>query len=121
MANNKPTDPRAEAERERFRADIRAANTPIAEREHIGPPFPNPSLENILMMRQDSDSEKTAKHDAALLWLQQYCTRARFHLEVKGDLHLSIQTNPDCVTKIDQVRRLLSAEEIDAVLSTSQT
>ncbi len=116
MANRKPMDPKVAQESERFRAEIRAANQPIAEREHTGPPFPHPSLEKILMMRQDSDSEKTAKHDAALLWLQQFCMRARFMLGVKGDLRPVALSKPECTAQIDRVRRLLTSAEIDAVL-----
>lgn len=116
MSHPKPTNPRESAEREQMLAQFRAAHRPGLERPHEGPPFPHPTLEYILQLPSETEQEKTAKHHAALVWLIQFCARARFVENIKGDLRLVLRTKPACAEKIDRVQQLLTREEIDDVL-----
>ncbi len=85
-------------------------------RDHTGPPYPSPILEDVLRMPYDTDQQKQEKAAAARVWLAQFCLRARFVLEAR-DLRLHIRLKPDCSEKIDRVRRYLTAAEIDAALA----
>lgn len=85
-------------------------------RDHTGPAYPSPILEDILRMPYETAEQKEAKKAAARIWIVQFCERARF---VTGDhdLHIRVQTKLDCAEKIDMVRRYLTEAEIDAALS----
>lgn len=84
-------------------------------REHTGPPFPSPVLEDIQRMPYGTPEQVEAKKAAARVWIVQFCERARFVLDVR-DLRLSIRLKPECGEKIDKVRRYLTDAEIDAAL-----
>jgi hypothetical protein len=112
---NMPYDPRAKNESQKFGDWFRAGNRPGVDGQSDvpkdGPPFPNPTVEEVLAM---ADGEE--KIAAAGLWLQQFCDRAR-HVLGENDLRQAAKTKDKCRVEIDKVRRLLSAEEIDRILS----
>ncbi len=85
-------------------------------REHTGPPFPEPMLEDIQRMPYGTREEIEAKKAAARVWIVQFCERARFVLDAR-DLRAPIRTHAYCSEKIDKVRRYLTEAEIDAALS----
>ena len=82
----------------------------------VGPPFPKPTLEEVLCMSERTPEDLHAKRAAASAWLKQYCDRARFVLDVR-DLRIAIRTRPECRKHIDQIRRFVSDEDIDRILS----
>lgn len=85
-------------------------------REHTGPAYPSPILEDILRMPYETAEQVEAKKAAARVWICQFCDRARFVLGVH-DLRLTVRTKLDCAEKIDKVRKYLTEAEIDAALS----
>lgn len=84
-------------------------------REHTGPPFPDPTVEEIQRMPYATDEQIEAKKAAARIWIVQFCERARFNLK-KKDLRLAVRVEPKCSEQIDKVRRYLTEAEIDAAL-----
>ncbi len=110
---------RESAERERFRAEVRASNRPASEappREGTGdePPFPKP-IEDVLRMPGDTEEALETKRKAAREWLVAFCARARFVLKTR-DLRVAARTKPDCRRLIDQIRHWLPAEDVDKIL-----
>lgn len=112
-------NPNVAAEGERFREWFRQGNrpSPSAEptREENGPPFPKPTLEDVLLMPADTPERVSAKRAAASAWLRQFCERARYVLATR-DLRIAARVKPECGGKIDQVRRWISAEEVEKIL-----
>ena len=45
-------------------------------REHTGPPFPNPTAEEIRRMPQETPEQREAKNAAARAWIVQFSARA---------------------------------------------
>lgn len=84
-------------------------------REHTGPAFPNPTVEEIQRMPYATDEQIETKKAAARVWIVQFCERARFMLKTT-DLRLAVRVEQKCAEQIDKVRRYLTADEIDAAL-----
>jgi hypothetical protein len=118
--DNRPAQPDEERERERFRDWVRAGHRPAHgapdQRVREGePPFPKPSLEEVLAMPINTDERLSAKQAAAAEWLRQFCARARFVLGI-SDLRHAAVTKPDCRKQIDLIRPWVSAAQIETIL-----
>ncbi|OGL95103.1 hypothetical protein A2348_05050 [Candidatus Uhrbacteria bacterium RIFOXYB12_FULL_58_10] len=85
-------------------------------RQHTGPPFPSPTIDDVRRMRSDTEERREAKRAAAERWLRQFCARARFVLEIE-DLRVEALTQEKCAAEIDKARPLLPESLIIAILS----
>lgn len=75
-------------------------------REHTGPPFAKPTIDEIRTWPQDTSEQLEAKRAAARLWIVQFCTRARFNLGAT-DLRILSRQHEKCAREIDKARALL--------------
>ncbi len=85
-------------------------------RDHTGPPFANPTIDEIRTWPQDTPERLEAKRVAARVWIVQFCARARFVLGAT-DLRIVSRQHEKCAKEIETSRALLTSEEIDAALA----
>lgn len=80
------------------------------------PPIPDPPIEEVLRMPQDTAEQLARRQMAALAWLRQYCARARFVLKVH-DLHSAARTDCRFALPLAKIRGLVDEEQTRLVLA----
>lgn len=121
MADTRGKGPRAvdpAREQEAMGTWFRAGNNPGKEPQPQAgePPFPCPTIDDILKMPHDDDASLERQHEAALAWVRQFAARVRWKLEMR-DLRTVSHTNSKIAAEIDKARRILSVAEIELALA----